>query len=94
MSKYHDGDYIALDWGWAGPDYEVIRGHLPPLVAAYRVQQEIGDYSAYRGLPEPAWGRFECHGWSEHNQNFQHYDEPGRGRFPVMLAWTVHARTR
>ena len=88
---YTGGEVIYLQWD-GRPDDLVVRGHMPPVVAAQLLDLEYGGQYVTR-LPEPAWGRWSCEPGPDGTECvLREYEEPGRGRFPIMVADIVAER--
>ena len=82
--KTEHGEYINLIWEYR-PDALFVRGHIPPEAAKAKMLEYEDSYTIAE--PVEAWGRWSCeHTGDGPRQVFRDYDEPGRGRFPVMRA--------
>ena len=89
---YRGEEVIYLRWEGRADDL-VVRGHLPPLVAAQLLDLEYGRQYLTR-MPEPYWGRWSCEPGpdGDNGRVLREYDTPGRGRFPIMVADVIAKR--
>jgi len=84
------GEVMDLVWDSWCPDALYVRGHMEPEEATEALEHFYG-YDGFR-LRDPvkAWARWSCEpGPDGCGQVLRDYNEPGRGRFPVMRAEVI-----
>jgi hypothetical protein len=92
MSKYKHGEYIYLYWG-GRPELFFVAGHMTCEEARAILEYEEGaDYEFSDPVPMYARYSMEYNCDGEPGHVLREYKNPGRGRFPVMMAAVIRER--
>ena len=86
MTQYDHNDVMNLTWdSWIAPTLYV-RGHMEPHEAHQALLDYYDDDDYQWEAPVPMYGRWSMGHGPEGGQGLMEYDEPGRGRFAIMVA--------
>jgi hypothetical protein len=87
--KYEVGEYLHLYWDYGSEEFHSVKGHLSLEQFNKAYELYTGESNKFTQI-EHIYGRWAMAGqgeWGECKTELIPYAAPGRGRFPLTVAW-------